>query len=279
MTVTVDDGETRNAPVTETVTINVDNVPNTEAPLAPVPPTVVSGPDNTDTAETDESTTSLKVVWHPPDNMGRPAITSYAVGYKKSTATDFETTTGVDIASLPATTATITGLEADTSYDVRVQATNGDGAGLWSLVGTGSTNKEGNSAPSFNEDDSLVERDVDENTPAGENVDGPVTATDADTTTLTYGLEGPHADLFSFDNRSGQIRTKAPLNHEDARCGYVDTAVTTECIYRVTVTVVDRAGGSDATRVHVEVDDRAEPPSAPARPTVRATRSRARAST
>ena len=139
-------------------------------------------------------------------------------------------------------------------------------------MGTGSTNKEGNNAPSFNEADSLLERDVDENTPAGENVDSPVTATDGDTTTLTYGLEGPHADLFSFDTRSGQIRTKAPLNHEDARCGYVDRAnPPTACIYRVTVTVVDRAGGSDATGVNIEVDDRDEPPSAPGRPTVRAT--------
>ena len=268
VTVKVDDGEDRQTAVTQDVTITVTNV--VEEPAAPVPPTVVSGPD-VDGTDLDESTTSLRVVWHPPYNVGRPGISSYTVGFKESTGTTFDTTTGVEIATFPATTATITGLKADTSYDVRVQATNSDGAGLWSLVGTGSTNKEGNSAPSFNEDDSLVERDVDENTPAGENVDGPVTATDADTTTLTYGIEGPHADLFSFDNRSGQIRTKAPLNHEDARCGYVDTAATTECIYRVTVTVVDRGGGSDATRVHIEVDDRNEPPSAPARPTVRAT--------
>ena len=136
-------------------------------------------------------------------------------------------------------------------------------------MGTGSTNKEGNSPPTFNADDSLVELDVDENTPAGEDVDSPVSATDLDTTTLTYDLGGPHADLFSFDTRSGQIRTKAPLNHEDARCGYVDGATpSTECIYRVTVTVVDRAGGSDATRVNIEVDDRSEAPLAPARPTV-----------
>ena len=61
------------------------------------------------------------------------------------------------------------------------------------------------------------------------------------------------------------------MNHEDARCGYVDTASTTSCIYRVTVIVVDGAGGSDAVAVNIEVDDRAEPPSAPGRPTVRAT--------
>ena len=115
---------------------------------------------------------------------------------------------------------------------------------------------------------------MDENTPAGENVGSQVTATDDDTTTLTYGLEGPHADLFSFDTRSAQIRTKAPLDHESADCGYVEPdapATPTTCTYRVTVTVVDGAGGSDATGVNILVDDRTEPPSAPGRPTVRAT--------
>ena len=113
---------------------------------------------------------------------------------------------------------------------------------------------------------------MDENTPAGEDVDSAVTAADGDTTTLTYELKGPHKDLFSFDTRLGQIRTKAPLNHEDARCGYVDRASpATECIFRVTVVVLDGAGGSDAVGVNIEVDDRAEPPSAPGRPTVRTT--------
>ncbi len=272
VTVRVDDGETRAADdpcttCTTDVTITVTNI--AELPAAPFPPTVVSGPDDDTTESADESTSSLKVVWHPPENMGRPDIISYAVEYKKSTETSFGTT---GVGSVSGTTVEITGLEADTSYDVRVQATNGDGTGPWSFVGTGSTNKEGNKAPSFNEDDSLVERDVDENTPSGEDVDSPVSATDGDTTTLTYGLGGPHADLFSFDTRSGQIRTKAPLNHEDARCGYVDGATpSTACIYRVTVTVVDRAGGSDAVGVNIEVDDRDEPASAPARPAVKAT--------
>ena len=264
VTVKVDDGETRNNDITRGVTIEVTDV--SERPAAPVAPTVVSS-DDPNTTDTDESTTRLKVVWHPPYNMGRPDITAYAVQYKKSTDNSFtnDTYSGTD------TTTTITGLETDTSYDVRVRATNDEGTGLWSLVGTGSTNKEGNKAPSFNEEDSLVDLDVDENTPAGENIDSPVTATDGDTTTLTYDFGGPHADLFSFDTRSAQIRTKAPLNHEDPRCGYVDGATPTQCIYRVTVTVVDRAGGSDATGVNIEVDDRIEPASAPARPTVRAT--------
>ena len=48
-----------------------------------------------------------------------------------------------------------------------------------------------------------------------------------------------------------------------------DDASTT-CIYRVTVIVVDRAGGSDATGVNIQITDTIEAPSTPARPTVRA---------
>ena len=158
-------------------------------------------------------------------------------------------------------------MEADTSYDVRVQASNSEGDSLWSLVGTGSTNKEGNSPPQFTEEP--VTRSVVENTPAGENVGNPVTAADGDSTTLTYRLEGPDAGLFSIDTRTGQIRTKAPLNHEDPRC-YNSTVDPTTCTYRVTVIVTDGAGGSDAAGVNVQVGDKFEEPSAPARPTVRA---------
>ena len=278
VTVTVDDGEDRlaDSPCTtcrQTVSIRVMNVAGSEPPLAPHPPTVVSGADSEDTTDEDESLTTLKVVWHSPDNTGRPVIEGYEVEYKESTATAFTDLDPPHSGTDPI--ATITGLTADTSYDVRVRATNGeaDATENWSLVGTGSTNKEGNSRPQSN-DDTPATRRVDENTPAGENVGSPVTATDGDTTTLTYDLEGPHADLFSFDTRSGQIRTKAPLNHEDARCGYVepaDPATATTCTYRVTVTVIDGAGGSDATGVNILVEDRTEPPSAPGRPTVRAT--------
>ena len=264
VTVTVDDGETRNSPIEKGVTINVTGV--SEPPLAPLPPTVVSGPDNSDTTDTNESSTSLKVVWHLPENMGRPAVSSYAVEYKKSTETSF----GTDNVSITETSAAITGLDANTSYDVRVRAVNGDGNGTWSFVGTGSTNKADNKPPVSN-DNTPATRDVDENTPAGENVGSSVSATDGDTTTLTYRLEGPHADLFNLDTRSGQIRTKAPLNHEDARCGYVNTDNPTACTYRVTVVVVDGAGGSEATGVNIAVDDRTEPASAPDRPIVRAT--------
>ena len=279
VTVTVDDGETRKNPITQFVTITVMDDPGSERPVAPTAPTVVSGVDSNLDDDDEVSTTSLKVVWHPPENMGRPDISTYAVEYKKSTGTTFFTGDNPDTVTTEevtnrGTTATITGLEVDTSYQVRVQATNADGEGPWSLVGTGSTNKEGNSPPQSN-DQSPAMRNVAENTPAGENVGNPVTATDQDTTTLTYKLNGPDAGLFNFDTRSSQIRTKASLNHEDQRCGYVDPnpdtpSSTTTCTYRVTVIVVDRAGGSDATGVNILITDTIEAPSTPARPTVRA---------
>ena len=244
------------------VTINVTNVD--EPPAAPASPTVVSGRDPDTSDENEVSTTSLRVVWHGPVNTGRPNISDYDVEYKKSTDTDF-----VD-ANHNGTnnTAAISGLEADTSYDVRVRAENSDDDGPWSLLGTGSTNKEGNSPPRLTEEP--VTRSVLENTSAGENVGNPVTAADGDSTTLTYRLEGPDAGLFSFNTRTGQIRTKAPLNHEDPRC-YDGTVDPTTCTYRVTVIVTDGAGGSDAAGVNIQVSDKFEEPSAPARPTVRAT--------
>ena len=204
---------------TQTVTINVDDVD--EPPAAPMAPTVVSGEDDDPSDDDEHSTTRLKVVWHAPENTG-PAITDYHVQYKKSTDTSFTDWSH----SGTSTTTTINpqdGLKPDTSYQVRVRATNGEGNNdaPWSFVGTGSTNKEGNSPPQST-DEPPVERNVVENTSAGENVGNPVTATDGDTTTLTYQLGGPDADLFNFDTRSGQIRTKAPLNHEDPRC-YDDT--------------------------------------------------------
>ena len=263
VTVTASDGQNSDDQV---VSIGVTNVD--EPPAAPFPPTVVSGKDGDTANDPEESTTSLHVVWHPPENMG-DTITGYNVRYKKSVDTAFTDFTH----SGTGTTATIPAsgeLDPDTSYQVRVQATNGEGTGPWSYVGTGSTNKEGNSPPQSSERTSPVTRSVTENTPAGEIVGTPVTATDQDTTTLAYRLNGPDASLFSFDTRSAQIRTKASLNHEDPECGYVDTASPTACTYRVTVIVIDRAGGSDATGVNIQVTDTTEAPTTPARPTVQA---------
>ena len=265
VTVTVDDGEDRNTPVTQDVRITVTDV--NEPPLAPFPPVVVSGQDDADDTNGAESTTTLKVVWHPPVNTGRATLGDYQVEFKKTTEPSFGT---VGVGSISDNTVEITGLRPDTSYQVRVRATNNDlqaNDGPWSLVGTGSTNKESNKPPRFAQTapHSLT---MEENSQPGENVGGPVTADDADSRTLGYEFNGPDAGLFDFNTSTGQIRTKRGVtyNHEDPACGYP-----TACIYYVTVVASDDAGGSDALRVTITVADRIEPPSAPARPTVRPT--------
>ena len=106
------------------VTINVND--RNEPPLAPDAPTM---------SPTTDSTTSLDVSWDAPDNMGRPAIMSYDLRYKKTP--DSTWTDGPQ--NVSGMSASISGLEPDTAYEVQVRATNDEGVGPWSAFGTGST--------------------------------------------------------------------------------------------------------------------------------------------
>ena len=146
----------------------------------------------------------------------------------------------------------------------------------WSPSGVGSTNKADNGEPSFGETgegtEMVLTRRVDENEPAREDIGHEVRANaHVDDNVLTYRLDGPDAELFDFVTSSGQIRTKASLNHEDPRCYDDSNPSSTTCFYYVTVAVFDGQGGSDARPVRISVRDRSEAPEQPARPTVRAT--------
>ena len=59
-------------------------------------------------------------------------------------------------------------------------------------------------------------RSIPENTPAGVNIGLPVSAIDPDdpAAVLTYRLGGRDADMFEIDSKTGQLRTKAPLDYE-----------------------------------------------------------------
>ena len=107
-----------------TVTISVTDV--NEPPAAPAAPAV---------AGLSGSTTSLTVSWSAPPNTGKPAITSYDVQYRQGNSGGF--TNGPQDAT--ATSATITGLMASTSYQVQVRATNDEGDSAWSGSGSGTT--------------------------------------------------------------------------------------------------------------------------------------------
>ena len=116
-----------------------------------------------------------------------------------------------------------------------------------------------NTAPSFLMESST--REVAENSAAGVDVGGPVTATDTDTgDTLTYTLEGTDAASFNIDASSGQIQTKTGVTY--------DHELQPE--YSVTVKADDGNGGTDTIAVTIDIADVDEPPSAPAEPTVSA---------
>ncbi|MXZ79908.1 MAG: T9SS type A sorting domain-containing protein, partial [Gammaproteobacteria bacterium] len=90
-------------------------------------------------------------------------------------------------------------------------------------------------------------RFVKENTPPGQNVGSPVSATDEDDDTLTYTLSGTDAAAFSIVSTTGQLKTRAPLDFE------------TKNAYTVTVTVFD-GGRTDAITVAITISDVDETP-------------------
>ena len=103
VTVKVSDGT---ASDTIAVTVSVTDVD--EAPSAPDAPTVTA---------TSGSSTSLDVSWEAPTNTGRPDIGSYDLQYRQGTTGSF--TAGP--ADQTGKSATITGLTANTSYEVQVR--------------------------------------------------------------------------------------------------------------------------------------------------------------
>ena len=237
----------------QAVTIVVTDV--AEPPLAPGAPAVAAS-----------TLSNLTVTWTAPESTGRPALTAYEVQYRAAGEVSF-TEAGFDGLG---TTAELSGLDADTDYEVRVRAVNDEGSGPWSSPGSGRTRI--NNGPVFGADPLggvgpqgglstsgpffQIERRVAENTAAGEPVGAPVSATDPDGDALTYALAGPDADSFAADAGSGQVRTLAALDYE------------TRSRYAVRIEVGDGRGGSASQPVTIVVTDVAEPPLAPGAPEV-----------
>ena len=115
VTVKADDGNGGTATVD--VTIDVTDINEKSAK-----------PDKPTLAAVTGSSTTLAATWTKPDLDGGPDIAGYAVQYKVNTATTWEdfTHTGT------ALNTTITGLTANTSYQVQVRAKNGETDSDWS---------------------------------------------------------------------------------------------------------------------------------------------------
>ena len=85
------------------------------------------------TKPTGYETPALRVNWTSPQS--EVAILQYWVQYRKSEDTRWE----IHIILPPATSADITGLDAGTTYNVRVKAVSEVGAGNWSEEQTENT--------------------------------------------------------------------------------------------------------------------------------------------
>ena len=108
-----------------------------------------------------------------------------------------------------------------------------------------------NEAPSFGAQ--TATRTIDENTPTAQEIGAPVVATDVDANhSLTYGFGGGTDDAsFGIDTLTGQLKTKAALDHE------------TKDTYSVTVTARDAGGLTGSIDVTITVNDVNEPPEFP----------------
>jgi hypothetical protein len=232
-----------------TVTINVRD--RDEPPA--VPTVTVTAPSGNET---------LNLVWDQPENTGPTTIT-YDVQYRKGSGAFSNDNCGGtgpgNCDGISATTTTIQGLEADTSYSVQVRSRNDEGVSAWSRLDTLKTNKGTNAPPAFSGVSTTFE--VAENTPAGELLGDAVSATDGDSDTVTYSLDGVDRASFALNSRNGEIRTRSSLNYEE------------KTSYSVRVKASDGTdGGSAYHPVTINVTDEFEPPNPPAAPRVTPTK-------
>ena len=139
--------------------------------------------------------------------------------------------------------------DMDNEYLVTIEASDGNHTGTLHVTVTVTDENE---PPAFAEE--TAAHSIAENTAAGQNIGTPVSATDpdaGDTLTLTYTLGGADEDSFSIVATSGQLQTRAALDHE------------TKASYTVTVTTTDPEDASDTITVTITVTDENETPEFP----------------
>ena len=230
---------------TQTITVTVTDVAG-EAPGKPAAPDVAAA-----------SVTSLTVNWSAPANAG-PAIDDYDVQYREGTSGSWSNGNHTGTA----TTATLSGLSENTSYQVQVRATNDEGTGSWSDSGSGST--DANAAPTFSSSSTF---DAAENQTSA----GTVLARDGDTEDSIEGYAltgGADQSFFSIGATSGALTFDDAPNFEDAQ----DQG--TNNTYVVTVQATSGTGTREKTAtqtITVTVTDvGGEAPGKPAAPNVSA---------
>ena len=136
---------------------------------------------------------------------------------------------------------------------ITIEVTPADSTPTQTLTAT--VTRAPNTPPTFDEGPTTT-RGVAENTATGQDIGDLVAATDTENDTLTYSLDATGAASFDIDESSGQLRTKAALDHE------------TRSSYTVTVSVSDSLDSNgdadeatdDTIRVTILVADVNEAP-------------------
>ena len=121
----------------------------------------------------------------------------------------------------------------NSSVDVTIKVTNEDEA---PVITRGALAPEAPVFPS-----ATISRSVAENTPSSQPIGEPVSATDRNGDTVTYSLGGTDAASFAIHPGTGQLMTKAELNHE------------AQDSYSVTVTARDPGGLTASIDVNIDV--------------------------
>ena len=149
------------------------------------------------------------------------------------------------------TDSSYTTVDDDVGYSLRATASYTDGHGpkkTAQATTTQAVRAGSNRPPEFGA--ASATRSFNENTGAGENIGGPVTATDPENHSLTYSLEGTDKDSFQIVTNSGQIQTKSGVTYDH------ETTPT----YTVTVKADDGNNGADTINVTITVANVDEPP-------------------
>ena len=234
VTVSVSDGNGGSDSIT--VTINVTDVAENRAP-----------------AFTDGTSTKRLIA----ENTASDTDIGTAVGATDADSDTLTYTLGgtdkasfsIDSTSGQLQTSAALDYETATSYSVKVSVSDGNGGTDSITVTINVTDVDKNRAPSFT-DGANTTRSVAEYTASGQDIGSAVTATDADSDTLTYTLGGTDKDSFSIVSTTGQLQTSAALDYE------------TKASYSVKITVSD-SKLTDTITVTINVTDVSEIPTPP----------------
>ena len=226
--VTIEAYDDTATPATLPVTVTVTDV--NEPPTYPTP---------TDTREVTENMAAGQPIGIPVAAVHPDANDplTYTLGGTDASSFDIDTSTGQ-----LKTKAALDFEGGTTSYSVTVTASDTDAATDDATIDVTITVTDGNDAPIFAVETATFA--VPENTVAGENIGAALTATDQDSDPLTYSLDATSQAVFDIDDSDGQLKTKAPLDHER------------KTSYTVTVSVSDSRNAEGTTDTAVDASIR-----------------------